>query len=130
MADTVSDAATKRRSARSKPNPPTPPPEEHQSRRPPEKKFGPFHAGIGVANWLNEAEDGERQFRSIAIAPRRYYDRDRKQWKDAGSYQPADVPALIYALQLAQAYCFETPLPEAARPAEGSALPHGDDVPF
>ena len=97
---------------------------------PPEKKFGPFHSGIGVAIWLNDFDDGERKFRSITIAPRRYYDRDSKKWKDAASYQPADIPALIYALQLAQAYCFETPLPEPPKPPDGNPIPPGDDVPF
>jgi hypothetical protein len=104
--------------------------EDAATKQPPEKKFGPFHSGIGVAIWLNEAEDGERHYRSITIAPRRYYDRDAKKWKDAGSYQPADVPALIYALQLAQAYCFETPLPEAPKPPDGGAIPSGDEAPF
>ena len=105
-----------------------PPPKRNGN--PPERKFGPFHSGIGVAIWLNDADAGERQFRSITIAPRRYFDRDSQTWKDAGSYQPADIPALIYALQLAQAYCFETPLPESARPSDGNPVPPGDDVPF
>ena len=112
-----------------------PAPEPTREHHPPERKFGPFHGGIGVAIWLNETDD-DRQFRSITIAPRRYYDRDSKTWKDAGSYQPADIPALIYALQLAQAYCFETPVPEASKPSEnghapnGNLVPAGDDVPF
>lgn len=79
----------------------------------PEKKIGPFASGVGVAIWLNttETDDGQRSFRSISINPRRYYDKDEKQWKDAASYNPADLPALIFALQKAQEYVYETPLP-------------------
>ncbi len=90
--------------------------------RPPEKKIGPFAGGVGVAIWLNETDDGKggsRQFRSITIAPRRYYDDKSKQWKDAPSFNPADLPALVFALQQAQAYCYETPLPgEPSGPEE------------
>ena len=46
-----------------------------------------------------ETDDGPRSFRSITINPRRYYDRQDKEWRDAGSYNPADLPALIFALQ-------------------------------
>ena len=80
----------------------------------PEKKIGPFAGGIGVAIWLNEAQmpDGTvRKFRSITLAPRRYYDKESNQWKDAPSYQPSDVPALLFCLNKAQEYCYETPIP-------------------
>ncbi|TXT38701.1 MAG: hypothetical protein FD138_286 [Planctomycetota bacterium] len=63
--------------------------------KPPEKKIGPFASGIGVAIWLNEseAEDGTvRHFRSA-------------------SYQPSDLPALLFCLAKAQEYCYETPVP-------------------
>jgi hypothetical protein len=53
-------------------------------RTPPEKKFGPFAGGIGVAIWLNtvETERGPRQTRSITISPRRYRDPETGEWKD------------------------------------------------
>src|SRR5436309_1382845 len=81
--------------------------------RQPEKKIGPFAGGVGVAIWTNrvQTDDGPKTFRSITINPRRYRDEVSLQWKDAGSYNPADLPALIFALQQAQAYVFETPLP-------------------
>lgn len=93
-----------------------------QSRHP-EKKIGPFAGGIGVAIWLNTAEidDGPKQFRSVTIAPRRYQDRETGEWKDAGSFNPGDLPALIFALQKAQEYVFETPLPGQTEPGEGSS---------
>ena len=89
----------------------------------PEKKIGPFASGVGVAIWLNttETDDGPRSFRSITINPRRYYDKQDKEWRDAGSYNPADLPALIFALQKAQEYVYETPLP--GQDGEGSAGP-------
>ena len=67
----------------------------------PEKKIGPFASGVGAAIWLNttETDNGPRTFRSSTINPRRYYDKDDQKWKDAGSYNPADLPALIFALQ-------------------------------
>ena len=99
----------------------------HRAPRQPEKKIGPFAGGIGVAIWINTAEtaDGPRPFRSVTIAARRYYDREAKEWKDAGSYNPGDLPALIYALQKAQEYVFETPLPDqkAAEPEHQEELP-------
>lgn len=73
--------------------------------KPPETKIGPFHGGIGVAVWLNTIDAGDgskRQVRSITIAPRRYFDRDSNQWKDAPSYNPSDLPALIFALHKEQ----------------------------
>lgn len=89
----------------------------------PEKKIGPFASGVGVAIWLNtsETESGVRQFRSITINPRRYYDKQDKDWKDAGSYNPADLPALIFALEKAQEYVYETPLP--GQEGEGGSEP-------
>ena len=82
--------------------------------RQPEKKIGPFASGIGIAIWLNEShgEDGSpRQFRSITVNPRRYFDRESNQWKDATSYQQSDLPALIFAMQKALEYCYQTPVP-------------------
>ena len=81
--------------------------------RQPERKWGPFHGGLGVAVWLNEVEtaDGTRYFRSITVAPRRYRDAKTGQWKDAGSYRPTDLPTLMLALQAAHDYIHATPLP-------------------
>ena len=79
----------------------------------PEKKIGPYAGGIGVAVWLNtiDTRDGPRKVRSVTISPRRYKDPDSGEWKDAPSYRPADLPALVFALQKAQEYCYTTPLP-------------------
>lgn len=82
--------------------------------KPPEKRIGPFAGGIGVAIWLNEAtaEDGSvRHFRSLTVNPRRYLDQKSGQWKDAASFQPSDLPALLFCLSKAQEYCYETPVP-------------------
>lgn len=85
-----------------------------ERRKQPEKKIGPFANGVGACIWLNtvSTDDASRQFRSITINPRRYFDRDTNEWKDAASYNPADLPALIFCLQKAQEYVYETPLPD------------------
>lgn len=110
----------------------TPPPAaktsggESRGPRHPEKKIGPFAAGVGVAIWLNQVETAEgppRPMRSITIAPRRYFDKESNQWKDASSYNPSDLPALIFALTQAQAYCYTTPLP-------GEESDTGEPTPF
>lgn len=118
--------------------PQKPPPAAKPNRpaRLPERKVGPFAAGVGVAIWLNhvETDQGPRIFRSITINPRRYFDQESQQWKDASSYQPADLPALIFALQRAQAYVFETPLPD--HPGSGTSgngekpSQSQDEIPF
>ena len=79
----------------------------------PEKKIGPFAGGIGVAIWLNTVESGERtrQLRSITINPRRYFDREANEWRDAPSFRPSDLPALIFALERALEFVFTTPVP-------------------
>ena len=92
--------------------------------KPPEKRIGPFAGGIGVAIWLNEAteEDGSvRHFRSLTVNPRRYLDKKSGQWKDAASFQPSDLPALLFCLTKAQEYCYETPVP-GQEDAESSGL--------
>lgn len=78
----------------------------------PEKKFGPYPGGLGLAIWINQVEtdDGPREIRSITIAPRRYRDRESGEWRDAPSFRPSDLPALIYALTKAQDYIYSTPL--------------------
>ena len=97
----------------------------------PEKKIGPFNAGIGVAVWLNTAEtdNGPKKYRSVTIAPRRYIDRDTGEWKDSGSYYAGDLPALIFALQKAQEYMFETPLPDQPTTASTEGGSTGE-IPF
>ncbi len=114
------------RSQRPAPETEPPPPSAERSHRQPEKRIGPFAGGVGVAVWLNQAElpdGGTRTFRSITVAPRRYFDKQSNQWKDAPSYNPTDLPALIFALQEAQAYCFTTPLP-------GGELEDSEPIPF
>ena len=98
-------------------------------KNPPEKKIGPFANGIGVAIWLNtiETDDGPKHVRSITIAPRRYMDRDTGQWKDATSYQPADLPAIIFALTQAQAHCYTEPVPGSS---EGEDPSTAEEVRF
>ena len=115
---------------KSNPTPQSPRPDpplerlEPRARNRPEKKFGPYKAGIGVTIWLNEVqtEDGPRPMRSITIAPRRYFDREREEWRDAKSYRPYDLPVLLIALQQALEYVFTTPVP--------GATPEDDEVPF
>ena len=79
----------------------------------PELKVGPFQGGIGVAVWQNEiqTENGTKLIRSISLAPRRYRDKQTGEWKDASSYRPGDLSALILALEKAREYCLSTPLP-------------------
>jgi hypothetical protein len=100
----------------------------------PEKKIGPFSAGIGVCVWLNtiQTDNGARTVRSITINPRRYFDRESNEWKDASSYNPADLPALIFALQKAQEFCYEQPLPGQAAEEAGAttAPPPAGEIPF
>ena len=82
--------------------------------RPPELKIGPFQGGIGVAVWLNETDtpEGKRTFRSITIAPRRYLNKTTGEWKDAGSFRPGDLTAIILALEKAREFCLMKPLPD------------------
>lgn len=103
--------------------------------RRPERKYGPFHGGVGVAVWLNEVqtEHGPRFYRSLTLAPRRYRDEKTGDWKDAGSLRTTDIPSLVLALEAAHRFCTETPLP--GQPAEEelveAAAPSGNgDVPF
>ncbi len=83
----------------------------------PEKKIGPYPGGIGVAIWLNtiETDAGPKKVRSITISPRRYRDPESGEWKDAGSYNPGDLPALIFGLQKALEHCYTVPLPGQER---------------
>jgi hypothetical protein len=116
---------------------PVPPPmkTETKPKQPPEKKIGPFAGGIGVCIWLNriETDQGPRYVRSITVNPRRYYDRETDQWKNAAGYNQSDLPALLFALNKAQEYCYEEPLPgEAASdsPGENGAHSNKEELPF
>ena len=81
--------------------------------RHPEKKWGPFHGGLGVAVWLNEVQTdaGPKFFRSISVQPRRYRDTKTGEWKDAASFRPTDLPALMLGLEAAMSFIAHTPLP-------------------
>ena len=102
----------------------------------PEKKIGPYANGVGVCIWVNrvQLEDGSKLMRSVTINPRRYFDRESQQWKDAGSYNPADLPALLFALTKAQGFCYETPLPgqDGQQGADAAAAngPPAEEIPF
>ena len=98
--------------------------------RQPEKKIGPFAGGISVAIWVNTAEtpDGPKPFRSVTIAPRRYLDRESGEWKDASSYNPGQLPALVFALQKALEFVLETPLPDQKAVDADAREP--DELPF
>jgi hypothetical protein len=104
--------------------------------RHPERKWGPFHGGVGVAVWLNkvETDDGPRYYRSVTIAPRRFQDK-QGEWKDAGSLRSTDLPALVLGLEAARAFIATTPLP--GEPIEEEDEEVGDtppqvngDIPF
>ena len=102
--------------------------------RRPERKWGPFHGGVGVAVWLNEVQtaEGNRFFRSITIAPRRYIDDKTGKWMDASSLRTTDLPSLILALEAAHLFVSSTPLPglpaEGEEPVDSSPLDDGDSA--
>jgi hypothetical protein len=107
--------------------------------RHPERKWGPFHGGVGVAVWLNEVKTDNgppRFFRSITIAPRRFREKETGAWKDAASLRATDIPALVLGLEAARAYMATTPLPgepvEEEDEAEAPPPPqdNGDGIPF
>lgn len=104
------------------------------SKQPPEKKIGPFANGVGICIWLNriETDQGPRLVRSITVNPRRYYDRASDQWKDAAGYNQSDLPALLFALNKAQEYCYEQPIPgQAANDSTGNHGSHPEDeIPY
>lgn len=79
----------------------------------PEISFGPYPGGISVAVWLNEVQtdNGPRKIRSVSISPRRYRDSESGEWKDASSFRPGDLPALLFGLQKALEYVFTKPVP-------------------
>jgi hypothetical protein len=104
----------------------------NQSKTRPEQKIGPYAGGIGCAIWLNEVDtdDGPRKFRSISLAPRRYRDSESGDWKDSSSYQPADLPALLFCLQKAQEYCYTTPIPGQKESGVEAGGEHAGEVPY
>jgi hypothetical protein len=114
------------------------PPAPAREPRRPERKWGPFHAGVGVAVWLNSVDtpDGKRYFRTITIAPRRYRVASTGEWADSGNFRAADLQSLILALQAASDYVRMTPLPgdaladEELNHAEPDPPNGADDVPF
>jgi hypothetical protein len=79
----------------------------------PEKKWGPFHGGVGVAVWINEVQTdtGPKFFRTVTLQPRRYREKKSGLWKDAKSLRPTDIPALLLALDAALQFIAHTPLP-------------------
>jgi len=103
------------------------PVEAERSKHRPEKKIGPYPGGIGIAIWVNQVEtdDGAREIRSITIAPRRYRDRESGEWRDAPSFRPGDLPALIHALTKAQDYIYSTPLSvDAGKDGSDDEIPY------
>jgi hypothetical protein len=97
--------------------------------RHPEKKWGPFAGGTGVAVWLNEfeTEAGTRYARTITLSPRRFRDPKTNEWRD-GANRPVDQSAMLLALQAALDFCHSTPLPgEAAEPEEVDTLGDGEE---
>jgi hypothetical protein len=114
-----------------------PQPAQDSARKPkrqPEKKIGPFANGVGACVWLNtiETDNGSKTVRSISINPRRYVDQESQQWKDAQSYNPADLPALIFSLQQAQAHCYETPIPcqQTSEAGQTNGSAPQEEIPF
>ena len=105
---------------------PTAAPPPRPKRQPPEKKFAV--GGIGVAIWLNtvDSDDGPKSFRSLTIAPRRYQDRQTGEWKDSTSFNPGDLPALIFILSKAQEFMFITPLPGQEPESHNGSHANGD----
>ena len=107
--------------------------------RRPEKKWGPFAGGTGVAVWLNEFEiESDTRFaRTITFSPRRYRDLKTGEWMDAGSYRPVDLAALLLAIQAALDYCLSTPLPgdpvepeDAGTASEVEGPPSTSEIPY
>ena len=101
-----------------------------QAKNQPERKFGPYPGGVGVAVWLNEidTDQGTRKIRSITINPRRYFDNTSRQWKDSRSFRPEDLPALLFGIQKALEFCYVEPIP-GQEANDGERTPP-DDTPF
>lgn len=97
----------------------------------PERKWGPFAGGCGVAVWLNEFEtaNGIRYARTVTFSPRRFRDPKTGEWRD-GAYRAVDLAALLLAIQAAHDYCTTTPLPgDPAEPEEVETLAQAEPSP-
>lgn len=85
-------------------------------------------ASVAVCVWENQtSSDPPRSFHSVTISPRRFWDEETKQWRDARSSQTSDLPGLIYLLQQALAFCCGN----GDLPSDGGAATSpdpGDDV--
>ncbi len=83
--------------------------------------------------WLKDRA-GQSTAVTSRASPRRCWDEDAKEWRDAASFQPSDLPGLIYLLQQALAFCCGNgELPSGGGPAaspEAGDDPAGHDVPF
>jgi hypothetical protein len=104
------------------------PKDKHSTANRPEKRFGPYAGGVGCAVWLNtiQTAHGPRKLRSITINPRRYRDAESGEWRDSSSFRLGDLPALLFALQQAQAFCISEPIPGETPEHE----PGAEDVPY
>ena len=105
------------------------------SPRRPEKKWGPFHGGVGLAVWLNEVDtpEGKRWYRSVTLNSRRYRDEKSGNWEDAKSFRPTDLSGLMLAMEAALAFCHSTPLPGQAMEGEEipvPSTPENGEIPF
>jgi hypothetical protein len=89
----------------------------------PEKKISA--GGLTAAVWLNEiqTENGPRPVRSVTLSPRRYRDRETGAWKDAASYRPGDLPALIFVLEKTLEFLYTAPLPGREPGGDGQEEP-------
>jgi hypothetical protein len=99
------------------------------SPRRPEKKWGPFAGGVGVAIWLNEVEtpEGRKFFRTLTIAPRRYKNAESGEWMNSPGFRPQDLSAIILGLQAALDFIASTPLPGQAAEEEPHDVPPPSD---
>lgn len=99
--------------------------------RPPERKWGPFPGGVSCAVWLNsvETEEGTKYFRSVTIQGRRFRDKVTGLWRDAKSLRSTDLPALMLALEAAQRFMNDTPLPGVAAESEEEMAALEEEVP-
>jgi hypothetical protein len=76
-------------------------------------KVGPFVGGISVNLWENQVDtdNGTAAIRSVTISPRRYLDKRTGEWKDAKSYRPVDIPAIMLGLEKVHEYNLTHPIP-------------------
>lgn len=89
----------------------------------PERKWGPFPGGVALVMWLKQVKN--RSFRSLTIQHRRFLDPMTGAWRD-GALRPADLPALILALQDAQRFMAEHPVPGLSAEEDEQAVDDGE----